>query len=376
MHFRKHAPANAVLYKFLTRRRKSRLQPYKTLGIYKVDRLGDFVLALGAISACIQHVGVEHCVLFVSSVTEALARSVFPGADIVVLNPNGDKLWRTMLHLASIKSRAFSDGVSTLVCFRHHRSLHEDALIKSIPSDVSIGAVDISLTPIVGELVRGGVRFDKSVDGAIQYVGDCKELSFHRAVAASYLGTPLSRELCLPAFPDIHTSEDNFAVLSPFASDSTRDLPWAHVIEACKWAQTIGLKEVRLLAPSGDMARYSGFARKLSENGFSFITVIQQSSTSDLIRSIANASIVVSADTAPAHIATALDKRLVVLIGGGHPGWFGPWFKSERQIWLTNTLPCFGCNWHCSFPKTLCISDITSDALITALNKCWYLPAA
>ncbi len=45
-----NAPAKWLLYRWLSRRRRVSGRPLRPVGIYKADRLGDFVLALGAIA--------------------------------------------------------------------------------------------------------------------------------------------------------------------------------------------------------------------------------------------------------------------------------------------------------------------------------------
>jgi ADP-heptose:LPS heptosyltransferase len=85
---------------------------------------------------------------------------------------------------------------------------------------------------------------------------------------------------------------------------------------------------------------------------------------------------VLSMDTAGAHIACALDKPTVIILGGGHYGVFGPWGRSERQEWITHTVPCLNCNWVCHRNRTECIVDITPTRIANAMIRVLSLSAA
>ena len=53
----------------------------------------------------------------------------------------------------------------------------------------------------------------------------------------------------------------------------------------------------------------------------------------------------------------------VVILGGGHHGFFAPWGESQTFRWLTNRLPCYGCNWECIHDRLLCIEDISPGVI-------------
>jgi ADP-heptose:LPS heptosyltransferase len=82
---------------------------------------------------------------------------------------------------------------------------------------------------------------------------------------------------------------------------------------------------------------------------------------------VADAKAVLTVETSTAHLAAALDKPAVILIGGGHFGLLGPWQRSSKQRWLTNQLPCFGCDWRCIYPEIRCLSEIPPSAVARAL---------
>jgi len=81
---------------------------------------------------------------------------------------------------------------------------------------------------------------------------------------------------------------------------------------------------------------------------------------------IARCAAAVGAETGLAHVAAAVGTPHVVLLGGGHFGRFMPYAATTTAV--TVPLECFGCNWHCRFPKYFCISGATSRLISAALR--------
>jgi ADP-heptose:LPS heptosyltransferase len=88
-----------------------------------------------------------------------------------------------------------------------------------------------------------------------------------------------------------------------------------------------------------------------------------------LVDLLAGATWVLAADSAAAHIATALDRPAVMLLGGGCPGQFAPWRRSPRQVWLEHPLPCFDCGWRCTQPEPYCMTRIGAAQVAEALRS-------
>jgi ADP-heptose:LPS heptosyltransferase len=88
-----------------------------------------------------------------------------------------------------------------------------------------------------------------------------------------------------------------------------------------------------------------------------------------LLQLVAGSCLVLAPDSAPAHLATALDKPGVFLLGGGHFGMFAPWSKSQRQVWLHHGMDCYQCHWNCIHPEPLCITHIKPQDVVEALLR-------
>ena len=82
---------------------------------------------------------------------------------------------------------------------------------------------------------------------------------------------------------------------------------------------------------------------------------------------IQQASIVVSAESALFHIATAMKKPAILPAGGGH---FGRFFTYDRtQTVIDKKMPCYDCNWKCRYAIPYCIHDIRVESVVSALKK-------
>jgi ADP-heptose:LPS heptosyltransferase len=83
---------------------------------------------------------------------------------------------------------------------------------------------------------------------------------------------------------------------------------------------------------------------------------------------IRQADLVLALESAPAHLATCMNKKGVFLVGGGHFDFFAPWHRSDRQIWLWERTPCYQCNWNCLYPEPLCMNGIEPTRISGALK--------
>jgi ADP-heptose:LPS heptosyltransferase len=66
-------------------------------------------------------------------------------------------------------------------------------------------------------------------------------------------------------------------------------------------------------------------------------------------------------DTGLAHIACALNKPNVIVMGGGHFGRFMPYSQATSLVCLP--LSCYGCNWHCRHQRIHCVQDIHPNTI-------------
>lgn len=85
-----------------------------------------------------------------------------------------------------------------------------------------------------------------------------------------------------------------------------------------------------------------------------------KTSVLDLIECMKRCDVFLCQETAALHIATALRKPVVAILGGGHYGRFYPWGESATSRVVSKKMDCYGCNWHCQHETVRCIQEIPS----------------
>ncbi|MEN9663175.1 MAG: hypothetical protein RL324_2124 [Verrucomicrobiota bacterium] len=332
--------------------------------LYKVDRLGDFVLALGALHRLVDHFHAENCRLVVSTAAEALAAAEFPGVPRWVLPPAAGGVWREMRPLRSrLGPELAGEHFDRLVCLRHAPSLYRDVSLGWIEAQEFFGRESRPRPATLTTTNRPALPATGPVTAPWS-----SELLAHRDVLAAVLGrTPDWSEL-RPRLRSMAAGNGEEVVFCPFGHESIRDYPRESWRAA--WRMLAApVRCVRLLGPaarSGDLAALGDDLR--TELPGAAITLQTDVAPLEFVAAIANARAVVTVDSAAAHLATAFDKPAVIVIGGGHFGWFGPWGEATRQRWIAHQLPCFGCNWDCRFPTVRCLTELPPGAVGEALN--------
>ena len=361
---------HGLLYAMAVRRRLPAGRPLRSVGIFKVDRLGDFVLALGAIRAVTEHYGSENCVLIVSGYAEGLARREFPACEIVVLNADFGKLEEGMKYLRTKREHlVFKLGVERLVCLRHHRSPYIDLALAAIPSAHTTGLEHTSLAQFAGEIFLSRLKFDCVVPvPRIAEKGECLELAANRSVASDFIGRELVPADCIPKlhFPSANAGKP-YMLLSPFTSMPVKDPPPRLLAETIQLVQASGGISIRIVVAPADINRAAALAATFEKTGARDVTVVTTPTLDDLLTQLAGATVCLVPDTATVHLAAALDRPLLCFLGGGHYGWFGPWQNSDKQRWRTNFVDCFGCNWHCRHPEAYCLTRISPAQVASEL---------
>jgi len=363
------APAKWLLYRWLARRRRAMGEPYRKVGIYKADRLGDFVLALGAIRRIVEREGVENCLLILAPYARELAQREFPGVEQAIVEPWHSGLSPLLRYRkAHAKEPLFSRGVSRLVCLRHNRLFQESVVCGSIPANESWGTVTGEPSREPGQWLAS-LPFDHSYRNFSQVPGECHDLARHRTVVGGFLGRKPDEVDVIPRMDWRGVTEDPYVSVSPFGSAAIRDFPPGLLAAMGRRLWRDHQLPLRLLAPPGDVQRYHTLVDRLMADGVPHVAVRICGSLDGLIDAVAGSRLVLSVETATAHLAGALDRPLVAILGGGHFGWFAPWQRSRRQRWISNRVPCFGCNWLCVQSEPICLTQIPVPAAENALQE-------
>ena len=358
----------AIICRWLLQRRpRARGNPRWRLGIYKADRLGDFVLAVGAIRRLVEAAGAHQTVLIVTQTALELAAREFPGVDLVVVDPcrsgagaAGIELWRRR------DEELFRFGVQHLVCLRHHRLPAESVICGGIPAAVSWGMANSELPGAAGRLAT--MPLDRVVEPLSADRRECLELAGHRAVVGAYLGASIEPGELTPMLTPEWGASGSMVVVSPYGSKSIRDIPRHLLAAAGRHLRAAHGLRMNLLSPPGEVTRFTELGKWLTAAGVEGVGLTPCATHNDLREALRRSRLVLSAETGTAHQAVALDAPLVALLGGGHIGWFAPWSRSGRQQWLNNDVSCRGCLWVCSQPSPVCLTDITEDRVVQAID--------
>jgi hypothetical protein len=325
---------------------------------------------LGSIRAIVEAAGVENCVLFHSSVASQLAAREFPQLARIQLPELDGKLWITRRRM---RDRAFLNqvggGVEQLICLRHFRTLAEEVALQSIPAHKIWCLSNSDMFSVDYEIVRN--RFDGDVSVERPSPADsswlCEDLNCHQKLVQAWSGDPGRFRDVRPHLERANPGAGNALAIAPFGSSRIRDLT-AEGVAACviHAKRVLGLK-AELLVPPNAATQYETFAARLSDLNAP-VELKTTPTTDDLMDALAASTAVLTTETAVAHLATALDLPMVCVVGGGHYGVFSPWQRSERQRWLTHSLPCFNCNWQCSQAEPYCITRVEPRTMVEALE--------
>lgn len=335
--------------------------------IVKLDRIGDFVLATGAIRKLVGHFGEARCALVISVEAEPFARREFPGVTCCALPVAAGRLFREIApHRRAWQAALTGFSCEHLVCLRHQRSFYRDLVLRAIPARRRwwLEAAPFGDRALL-ELEAAAAAYPGPDEADAP-----RELAAHRLLLGAVLGRTLAPEEIAPVLrPTRPTPLTRTVVVAPLANEVIRDLPATSVWNALAGCDLPADATVILLGSAAQAARLEAFRSAAPPAWRERCRVVAGETTEGWIGIIAGASLVLAAESSSAHIACALDRPLVAVLGGGHPGLFAPWSHSARQRWLTHPLPCFGCDWQCVHPEPYCLTRIGPAELIAAVHE-------
>lgn len=331
--------------------------------IFKVDRFGDFILSLGAIRRVTDQYGETNCALVVSEMVEAFARKEFPDAKIIALNTYGGGIKESFrLHPGTVP---LLDRYSfeQLVCLRHQRTLFHNLALTRIQSRHSYGAANETFGKTQGPPYE--FKFQKRVPRPQVASGTlCLEQETHRALLEELFGCTVAPDEILPRLRSVQPVPGDNIVFTPFSSSPIRDYPPEQLVNVMARLRQQVAAPFDLCGGKLEEERLLKLQQLATAQGIPNVHVRVFNSFAEFASFVAAAGAVLTMDTSTAHLATALDKPALVILGGGHYGHFGPWHRSDKQVWVTNRLPCFGCDWKCIHPRPYCITEIHVETVV------------
>jgi hypothetical protein len=309
--------------------------------IYKVDRLGDWLLAEPAIARIVADAQARRGTVAVWAASESAALRDWRRPDFHVetfaLEPSG--LLAKLVRALSVVRLLAVYRAKTLICLRHSPEPIRDFVLAHAEA---------------GEIHALSWRIFRGPLGVVPF-----EILRHQAILAGVGLAPHDVRELLPRLPGRNAQRSTRVIMAPFSSSSIkdwRDDAWCNVAAGLAGR---GL-QFELWVGSRQRAQAKEFALKLAQRVGGGNVTVSSGALAELAEAMDAAALVLTVDTFAAQLAVSMDAPMVSLIGGGQYGDFGPWRRSSRQRWVTNPLPCFGCDWHCTRSRIECLVDITS----------------
>ncbi|HVS52979.1 MAG TPA: glycosyltransferase family 9 protein [Opitutaceae bacterium] len=365
----------ALLTRWLARpvRREKNARPF-AMAIVKLDRIGDFVLAVSAIRRAIEQYGEDRCLLVVSPQAEPLAAVEFPAVPRLIL-PAAVGHRRLLAESREARAKLAGVACAEAICFRHQRWDWDELVLLWLGAarchvlDDAPGRDYFAARNTFRFAGAERMAFSDNVSAAESRGAKlCRELEMHRQLLRAAFGGEVALEDVLPAFTRIAraAARGGVAVL-PFGSAAIRDFPEPLLVAALRHTRAKTAAPIALHGDASQRTRLLALAERLRAAGVAEVACAPPTSVVEFAEAIAGAELVITVETSAAHLAAAFDRPAVVLIGGGNYGQFGPWRRSARQVWVTHEIECFGCGWRCIHPEPYCMTRVTPGALEAAI---------
>lgn len=316
--------------------------------VIKTDRIGDFVLAIGAIRyIALRHKGQRKLLVVAPQLVE-FAKTQFEDWDIIGIPLPPDwgmrKLHKAAWVLPPLLLRKSSTQTINL--------RQGDCLGQRLLSAIISGDRGIEI------MFRKRSGMSKHI---LEEHAELLSVLYKQIVPVAMLKPSISLDGKV-----IEVGQD--LLIAPFGTSPIRDLPISAAVEAARACIPNVFRRVIVVGTTDQLSRLEVVARKFRDAGLD--TAIElPTSLSALCDRIVSSKLVLAVESGVAHIAVALDAPVVAIIGGGHYGRFGPWVSSERQVWITKRLPCFNCDWRCSRPQVECIQNVSKEDIVSSICK-------
>ena len=329
--------------------------------VFKPDGIGDFVLASGAIRLLAREYGEENLAICVRSVLVPLARAQFPTAKVFDLPTAAERkiinlfLWNFVVSIP-LWFRLRWMRMDAAICLRSMRNYLETLLFFSVRAKRFVACENI--------LLRGkqGVRAYVERTAALAFHPELVrypeqpaevplEIESHRRLLSRLLSRDVEIAEVIPDLQAPGIREDNCWILAPITNLASKRYPfarWRDILVELR--EIVASKKIILAGAKEDRPLLQEMRDLLIEAGLSNTELVLPETLVDYVTLISRAGLIMTVDTAAAHLATALDKPALVLFSGLHTGMFGPWQRSDRQAWLLPDAGTKKKKWHAGIP--------------------------
>lgn len=336
--------------------------------IVRLDAIGDFVLSSGHLSVLIRRLRTQDLkpVLLVSSEVKSIAQGYFGDHCFKIVDISRHRFMRSPWYRAQIILQLRGMSPKLAVHFVHSRLFgFSDTVLRAISTSQKIGSY--------GDLANQQSLQKKISDRWYSRLipdpfPNSHELLRQREFLSSLFGEQIQLQppISIPNLKTDRKLPENFLVVAPSASWIKKRWGLPQFLEVATQLADQNKWDVRWIGGPSDLQ----IAEKLSKMGVpSHQILIGSTSLPETAALISQAKLVLTNDSAAAHLAAAARVKSVVVLGGGHFGRFFPYPKEAgpgMPIAVYHPMECFNCNWHCHFrtPKhspVPCIQSVLAN---------------
>jgi heptosyltransferase-1 len=271
-----------------------------------------------------------------------------------------------IIRLEKATVNAWVDLVRRLRPYRYDVALDFQGLMKSAVLARASGAARVVGFSIWHLREKGARPFYSEVDSGefMPHVID-KNMSLLSTVGISSAGIefPLARTAS-PALDVVQRDSGGapFALINPGAAWPNKRWPAARFGEVAAFVREVrGLQPFILWGPSEE-----ALAREVVAASGNAARLAPATTMADLLELSRRASVMVSGDTGPLHIAGAAGTPLVAIFGATDPGRNGPWSKDDIVVSRFGTC---GCHYQRQCRQAAwCLEDVTVAEVTAAIQ--------
>lgn len=160
-----------------------------------------------------------------------------------------------------------------------------------------------------------------------------------------------------PKTKDFNFTNDKYICISPISSHEEFDWPLLNYYNLSKLIyETFKYKVIFM----GTIEQHTKIQYLISnDNG-----MINMAGNTDIITAlyiIKRSKLFIGNDSGLTHIAKAINKEFIAIIGGHHYGAFFPYFNNSDDNLLFSEMECFGCERQCIHNKPLCVTNVAVE---------------
>jgi len=158
---------------------------------------------------------------------------------------------------------------------------------------------------------------------------------------------------------------EKIIAISPLSDEQLKNWPISHYEELCR--QIVQHYDVKILL-LGTPQQKASFDHIALVDREKIINLAGKLSIVESAAIVKHSVLFIGNDSGFTHIAKALRKKLIGIIGGGGNGLFFPYSVTDHESYLFHQLDCFGCEWKCYRDKPYCMHNVTVEQVLAKVD--------